>query len=368
VIAVAPLLVLAAAVATPSVGGHVTKGDPRNAVVIPEQRIDLKFDHSAHLGGDVGLECVDCHEAVKDSKRAGDFNVPAKELCLDCHDAVEVTQAWGADPGMAGNAVVIPPANIRFPHARHLEVEGVTCATCHAGVKDTKLATRDHLPSMEQCLACHDGAKAPNACTTCHVKAPGGVMRTAFASGVLKPDDHGTQWLTQHEVDAERDLAYCASCHAQEDCLSCHEGSIPPSFHDNNYLAIHPQEAMANSPVCASCHRLDRFCRDCHFRAQVTRGNPLQTGEGFHPPGWADFATVGPQHHARLAPKNLSQCTACHAQQDCLACHQFYVGAPRTHPRGWALSDKMRRLRRENFGLCLECHVLGDPADPINNP
>ena len=89
---------------------------------------------------------------------------------------------------------------------------------------------------------------------------------------------------------------YCASCHVQEDCVSCHEGSVRPAFHHGNYLAEHPRDAMANNPPCASCHRLDKFCRDCHFRAGVShlpyhllcRG--VDIGVGFAGGGVAELA------------------------------------------------------------------------------
>ena len=222
---------------------------------------------------------------------------------------------------------------------------------------------------MEQCVNCHVERKVATDCVTCHVKGRGGTIRTVYASGKLIPDDHGASWLKQHGGIAERDLGQCASCHAQTDCLSCHDGAIPPTFHASNYLALHPQDGMANSPQCASCHRLDRFCRDCHFKAQVTLGNPLIAGVTgqFHPDGWT---TPGSRDfHAEIAKKNLASCSGCHEpRQDCLGCHVFYQGSPRIHPPGWATSRRMRQLREANFALCLECHGRGEPGDPITAP
>ena len=256
----------------------------------------------------------------------------------------------------------MPAAHLHFSHEKHLGMEGVTCATCHARVADEKVATREDLPSMETCLGCHGGVKAPNECRTCHLAGPGGTIRTSFASGTLVPDDHGVHWLKEHSAAAERDMGLCASCHAQSDCLSCHDGSVPPAFHESNYLMIHPSDAMANNPPCASCHRVDRFCRDCHLRSDVTLGGSMTTGE-FHPMGW--LTPGDPNHHSNVAKKNLEQCTACHAQEDCIACHAFYQGAPRTHPAGWRDSEQMRLLRSANFALCLRCHGMGEPGDPI---
>lgn len=364
-----PLLLLVAATSapnpqpplTPARGGHVSTGDPRNPAIMPEQRIDLKFTHRLHVD-EVGLMCANCHESALESKETSDLNLPSKSVCMECHDADEIPRDWGPKAGST-SSISMPAANLHFSHARHLAIEGVNCSSCHPDVAAKDLATRDDLPSMETCLSCHDGTKAPDDCRTCHLKGRGGTIRTVYDSGELKPDDHGPLWLRQHHVAAERDMGLCASCHAQEDCLTCHAGSIPPTFHDGNYVALHPQDAQANSPPCASCHRLDKFCADCHFRAGVVNGQPLIGGGGFHPPAWN--LPGDPMHHANAAKKNLGACMSCHAGQDCVSCHAFYAGAPATHPPGWATSRRMERLRRANFDLCLECHGRGEPGDPI---
>lgn len=352
----------------PPSGGHVSRGDPRNEAVMPPQRIRLEFDHSLHLT-EAGLECLDCHGAVARSERTKDYNIPERQVCLDCHDEDEIPWRWMPSPRARDNAVAIPAAHLKFSHRRHLEIDGVACLDCHAGVPEAGLATRDHLPAMETCLGCHDGQQAAGECATCHLEGAGGTLRTTFRSGELVPDDHGVHWLKQHEVHGERELAYCASCHAQEDCLSCHDGSIPPTIHDGNYLAQHPRDGLANSPPCASCHRLDVFCRDCHARAGVRTGVRLPSfTESFHPAGWV-FSEGTPQHHAHVARKNLAACSACHDGQNCKSCHEW-LGAfsPRTHGPGWRGSDRMRRLRRENFSLCLQCHDASNPDDPVSAP
>ena len=234
------VLVLVPAPLTSVRGGHVSEGDERNPAVYPPQRIEVPLGHQLHLEN-AGLTCVDCHDRAPTSNKAKDYLIPERRLCLDCHDAPEVPWTWGPKHGRADNAVALPPAHLKFSHELHLALEEVSCATCHEGVDTIEVATVEHLPSMETCLACHDDTQAPGSCSTCHVSGRGGTIRTAFASGELVPDDHGPFWLKQHEVGAERDIATCAACHEQTDCLQCHEGSIPPDFHDGNYLAQHPQ-------------------------------------------------------------------------------------------------------------------------------
>ncbi len=349
----------------PLQGGHATTGDPRSSVVMPEQKLDLPFNHAIHVD-EVGLACTDCHESVTKSRNTRDLNLPAKAKCMECHDAGEIPGDWG--PGVKNPVIEMPAAHVHFSHQLHLGA-GLECSSCHAGVEKVKLATRDNLPSMEECAGCHVERGVATDCVTCHVKGRGGAIRTVFSSGTLIPDDHGTEWMKQHGGVAERDMGLCASCHAQTDCLSCHDGAIPPAFHASNYLALHPQDAMANSPQCASCHRLERFCRDCHFKAQVTLGNPLipfVTGT-FHPDGWTTPGSG--EFHGDLARKNLSTCAGCHdASQDCRTCHIFFQGSPRIHPAGWANSRRMRQLVEANPALCLECHGQGEPGDPFPGP
>lgn len=363
-------LLLAPAPLTVQRGGHVSEGDPRSQAIYPPQRISVAFDHQAHVEL-VGLTCLDCHGAATESRKTKDYLVPPKEICLDCHDAVELPFEWGPKHRKAENTVALPPARLHFPHAVHVDLMDVSCSTCHAGVETAQLATVEHLPPMETCLQCHDGFRASDDCTTCHEAGRGGTIRTAYPTGTLVPDDHGVHWLKQHEIAAERDLASCASCHAQSDCLECHEGSLPPVFHDGNYLAQHPRDALANNPTCGACHRLESFCRDCHFKAGVRLFDRIPF-QGFHPAGWGDFPGPGGElpdtHHSRVAKKNLLSCTACHAEEDCRGCHSWYPGAPRTHGPGWAGSDRMRRIQRENPGLCLQCHDPANPDDPINAP
>ena len=110
---------------------------------------------------------------------------------MDCHDPEEIPWRWGPRAKSKDNAVAIPPANLHFPHARHVGLPEVSCATCHPLVAEAKLATRDDLPAMETCLGCHDGTQAPDECSTCHLSGRGGTIRTAFATGELIPDDHG---------------------------------------------------------------------------------------------------------------------------------------------------------------------------------
>lgn len=345
-------------------GGHLTTDDPRSPVIYPKQKIGITFHHKAHVQG-IGETCDSCHPLARKSDNTKDLLVPAPGKCMECHKTDKVPWVWGKD--VANSALDMPGAHLKFSHAEHMKQDGIKCLSCHQGVDEAAVATVDHLPTMEKCIACHQEKGAPTGCRTCHESGRAGTIRTAYSTGTLLPDDHGVFFQKQHGMQAQADLGYCASCHAQEDCLSCHDGAIPPTFHASNYLQLHPQDAMANNPTCGSCHRLDRFCRDCHFKSQVTLGSPLGYGDGsFHGADWMSQDT--PDFHGNIGRKNLESCTACHVKNDCLSCHAFYDGAPEIHPAGWANSSRMRNLRNANVSMCLECHGHGEPGDPFPGP
>ena len=48
------VLMLTAAGFASVLAGHISEGDPRNAAVMPQQRIQLPFDHELHLSEAVG--------------------------------------------------------------------------------------------------------------------------------------------------------------------------------------------------------------------------------------------------------------------------------------------------------------------------
>ena len=51
--------------------------------------------------------------------------------------------------------VVIPDPNLKFNHKQHLDKQ-IPCSSCHGDLSKVDLATRAQLPTMAQCLGCHD--------------------------------------------------------------------------------------------------------------------------------------------------------------------------------------------------------------------
>jgi hypothetical protein len=367
-------------------------GEPVSPVIFPEQALPLAFSHAQHLAGE-GVHCELCHEGASGSRSSLDNLLPSEQQCARCH-AIDRRQP--EPPAAAGQPTgrcvachrgyaaeqpvaraVIPPPNLKFSHRVHAQAR-VSCQTCHGDLEaeGVGLATRAQLPTMELCLACHDGRAAPAGCPTCHLAEPGGRIRTDYDAGRLEPsgslraDAHTPLFRTSHAAVAQNDATYCESCHAKEFCVGCHSGAVKPlDFHGNDYVSLHAIEARRNQPDCSACHRAQTFCVACHSRTGVAydgRGSEFRDpasgalGARFHPPGWAAFDGRGPDHHALEAQRNLRQCASCHREQFCTSCHSAEPSNPfrvDPHPAGWPASPRCRALRQRAGRMCLRCHI-----------
>jgi c(7)-type cytochrome triheme protein len=365
-----------------------------SVAVYPPQHIEVEFSHTMHLKA--GVDCESCHDMVGDSKTAVDRNIPAHTQCETCHDIEAAKKGEKTDPesgcatchpGIKGEDApknTFDANNIIFSHDSHLK-RGTKCSECHAGVGKLELATRNNLPRMTTCLTCHDGAKAPNKCTECHLAEPDGVLRTRFASGTLAPtgtlrdDDHGRDFLKRHAFVAQQDAESCSACHRATECESCHAASSKAfRFHPADWTQRHSVEARSEAMQCASCHREQSFCINCHVQSGVAFQEGLRSPTGrittaggpkFHPAGFASASRTGGNHHSFEAMTNPESCIACHDEKSCLACHATtnivtpgQAGHPlntNPHPPGFANSAQACRALHAAPFSCAKCHGAG---------
>ncbi|MEO6772409.1 MAG: cytochrome c3 family protein [Kofleriaceae bacterium] len=348
-------------------------------VVYPLQRLPLIFSHQKHLAR--GAACSACHPDASSSQSAVDNLLPTETQCRACHPIdradpakqVTPTAACAAcHPGWTAGAVVqqtyLTPPPLKFAHAQHAQT---TCETCHR-VRDVDLATTKQLPTMASCLTCHKDGEEERHCTDCHLAKLGGLLETRFEQGSLVPgrdglgDQHGPGFATAHTQEARQAGNTCTACHDRSECVACHQGVIKPAdFHPGNYLALHVIDAKRGKD-CSACHRSESFCVACHERSGVgTRAgsqfNEIDPSKRFHPIGWAS-PNAGPNLHAQEARRNITTCTSCHREEDCLTCHSAQPGSAHAspHPVGWRGSSRCRALDRGNRRMCLRCHITQD--------
>ena len=357
----------------------------------------LRFNHRKHVKT-LNLSCKVCHAAAYSSESAADRLLPKPtETCDNCHDVdhSDPTRVRagkeasgqcsfchaGASAGEGGQIarVVVPRANLHFAHARHL-ARNIQCAQCHGQVGELELATRDQLPRMAGCLACHamSGAAQGDArgtCITCHLTQPDGRVQTAYDTGALVPPRwlheaaHDADWIERHKTVAADDSQFCATCHTSKECTDCHDGRVRPrKVHPNDWLSMHPQAARTDNPHCTSCHAEQTFCADCHRRTGVARDSPSgnqPTGRRFHPPPaeWT-LAPRGPNHHAWEAMRNLNACVSCHTERDCVTCHatKGLSGGQGIDPHPAGFDAKCGQALQKNPRPCYVCHQSGDPT------
>jgi hypothetical protein len=402
------------------------KGDEGpSPVVFPAQAMPLRFNHQKHVK-DLGMTCTTCHDAARTSQRSADSLLPPATRCDGCHGTNHrnFTAVTSDEPRPLGQCsfchtgydpqrpnvvqrVLLPKPNLRFNHQKHVVGARMPCARCHGKVEETKLATRDQLPRMKECVTCHvlgsaeaakpsaplgaktAGAsgrlKASGACTTCHLSEPNGLLTTTFSTGKLLPPPwlndagHGSDFIERHKSVAGDDSKFCANCHQERFCVSCHDGNVRPRrIHPNDFLSQHPIAARENNPRCTSCHQQQSFCLTCHQRAGVAMSGPVGNFANrgrFHPPKsvWTDAigGARSPQHHAWEAERNLNACVSCHQERDCATCHATRGVGGRgpnlggvgqgvnPHPLGF--SSRCQQALRQNARPCLTCHTQNDP-------
>ncbi len=344
----------------------------------------IKFSHQFHVK-DAGVACQDCHGSAATSKLSGDNLLAKKANCQTCHEeqlANNCTYCHTSDDPSTFVAFENPPRELLFNHEQHATGQNLDCMTCHAGIDEMATAGTDHVPAMAGCMTCHDGAKAPNACESCH---------TNFAT--LRPKEHNrTDFAKEHKLLARVQDASCASCHTQESCQDCHvnaglvqttssgrdmvsprsprltandraQGMALARVHDLNFRFTHGIAASAKTAECATCHDARDFCSTCH--ASGGNVNQLQFRPQSHQR--AGFALIGRGTggglHAQLARRDIESCASCHdaqgADPTCVTCHMDSDGIQgtdaKTHSIGF-MSGERGNWHTDPGSSCFVCH------------
>jgi hypothetical protein len=263
----------------------------------------LKFDHAAHGK----QKCESCHGDMRRVDLATTRQLPPMSTCLACHPA-------GGQVRRCADCHFAKPGGLvetRFAHG--------TLVPRSTGLGDDHRAgfTKDHRIEASQpgatCAACHDRSE----CVACH-------------DGQVKPMEfHPGNYVLTHAVDARRGKPDCSACHrSQTFCVGCHERSgvgrrgqtdfntADPAraFHPQGWASTlggenrHAGEARRNIAACASCHRDDE-CLKCHSaQPGAARFSP-------HGPGWRNSARC-----KALDRGNRRMCLRCHVTGDEIGC------------------------------------------------
>lgn len=263
----------------------------------------LKFSHAAHKA-----PCASCHGDLTKVDLATTRHLPTMASCLTCHKS-GASERGCADCHLTKLGGLV---ETRFPHGT-LVPRFTGLGDAH-GPGFTNAHRQEAMQQGATCTACHDRSE----CVACH-------------QGVVKPlDFHRGNYLATHAVEARRGTPDCSACHrAQTFCVGCHERSgigtrgnpgfesVDPDrvFHRAGWASSiaggenrHAREARRNLASCASCHR-EEDCLACHSAdAAGLRVSP-------HGRGWRGSARC-----RSLDRGNRRMCLRCHVTADELGC------------------------------------------------
>jgi hypothetical protein len=301
------------------------------------------FPHDVHV--DLFNTCLGCHAGIPEGDATAVISVTESD-CLECHEEDEID--W-SPPGPSGT-------NLVFSHPEHAEIEELECGECH-GLPDGSDFMEVGSANPAICFDCHDGDShlAVNTeCSFCHLQLAEATLTSAQISGFPAPGSHeATDFVLEHGAAARAADANCAFCHAQESCSSCHvnadvvpviatlpsdarvaalkEGEpgwwpIPPSHERSDWAVIHGTEVAGAIESCGNCHTRPS-CAGCHGDGAtflVSLPEPVEGGPtgvqvvALRPPGHTFTFAV---QHATAASLGLPNCSACHAEAECVDCH-----------------------------------------------
>jgi hypothetical protein len=278
-----------------------TPGQPIERVYLTPT--PLKFAHAQHAQ----TPCERCHGDMTKVDLATTKQLPTMASCFTCHTRgaeerrcadCHLTKLGGLVETKFEHGSLVPGAtglgdqhgaNFKIDHKQEARQVGATCTACH---------------DRSECVACHQG--------------------------VVRPMDfHPGNYVASHGVEAKRGTPDCSACHrAQSFCVACHErtgvgtraeqgfdATVPGrAFHPEGWATAgpgpnrHAAEARRNITSCASCHR-ENDCLTCHT------AEPGKLNASPHGKGWRGSARC-----KALDRGNRRMCLRCHITQDELGC------------------------------------------------
>lgn len=321
-----------------------------------------------------GETCNGCHASLRAVGQGPDN-------CHDCHvvDNHPLGQAW-LDPGRPdfhGTQAEEDLASCRQCHGSDLKggVVGVSCDECHFGPDGSKSPVgkgwnHGSVPHAfshdgQTCTACHDLLRSyqsgPEPCHDCH-------LTESHPLGQAWLDRDSSQF---HGLQADADLAACASCHGSNyqggtagvSCNTCHfgpGGSKSPAGSGWQHGSA-PHASLADSvATCTTCHELSRLygngpesCHDCH-------------AEAAHPTGQAWLDVDGNNFHGDAAATDLAGCASCHGADyrggssgvGCYGCHFGPSGSKRPAGSNWQHGTTPHGNLSGSSDVCTTCHEV----------
>ena len=225
-----------------------------------------------------------------------------------------------------------------FSHLVHVTNEGLDCADCHRGAKDSDTPG---MPVLTQCMLCHEAIDAK--------KPPERKVTTMF---------EGKDWRAPAGNQLSGEIVFSHLRHAAggRECNSCHQ-------HIENDDGDAASAAMTMN-ACVACHTQQNAaneCATCHRDIRVDREPPT------HAFAWQRLHGQAVRAHGTAT---ADRCSLCHQESSCAACHMEVP--PESHNNYFRLRGHglFARMDRENCSACHRadsCDSCHRDARPINH-
>lgn len=252
---------------------------------------------------------------------------------------------------------------IIFDHAYHVAEVEMTCSDCHVDVESLTVGGRA-MPDHSICEGCHD-VSSDDQCAVCHLDPDnpvgmpaarslysGFAHKTHSEAGLMCEACHGD--LAKPDIEPMKPaMRDCQVCHLEKEatlsCEACHDGKRPtPTDHQlSSWNIDHGIEAALNTSDCSMCHA-QQDCDECHQGLNLF-GKP-------HSPTWRF------DHFAETSFGG--ECMVCHeTRETCTNCHRTTRTIP--HPTGYdyANTDGGGDHRDDAAAFpetCISCHDIGN--------
>lgn len=145
------------------------------AIVLGGGGQPVEFNHQLHLD-EVGLDCVECHQYVTQSRKA---TLPTESVCLDCHEEQQgesseeekLVSLLAGDSALNWQRVYVLPKDVYFSHFRHVTLGQLGCSECHGDMNQLSSPPEEpatDIIDMDYCMDCHEERQVSNDCLACH--------------------------------------------------------------------------------------------------------------------------------------------------------------------------------------------------------
>jgi len=134
----------------------------------------IAFNHSIHTG-DVGIDCIDCHQYFKEHAAAG---LPGEEVCGGCHEEPitdspeekKLITSLASGKGITFKKLFNLADHVYFSHRRHVTIAGLECEKCHGSIAEATSPPPRPLVKVDMnfCLDCHKRMGVTTDCVACH--------------------------------------------------------------------------------------------------------------------------------------------------------------------------------------------------------